>query len=59
MTAANSFASFILSESLSSTADNVSMSMSMNPSASKASNVDLSIVSRQRAASWGSSNNRA
>ena len=58
-TAENSLLSFILRLSLSNTAERVSISISVNPSAVRASGVFLSRHSRQRAASWGSSNNRA
>ena len=58
-TAVKSFASFILNESLSRTVDNVSMSISVKPSAFRASGVYLSMVSKQSAANCGSSNNRA
>ena len=50
-TAAKSLFSLILRLSLSRTADSVSMSMSVKPSAVSASGVFLSIHSRHRAAS--------
>lgn len=58
-TAEKSFASLVLSESRSRTALSVLMSMSVKPSADNASGVFLSMVSRHRAANWGSSNNLA
>ena len=58
-TAANSLFSLILRLSLSRTAERVSMSMSVNPSAVSASGVFLSIHSRHKADSWGSSSNLA
>lgn len=55
----NNFDSLIRKVSLPSTAIKVERSMSVKPSAENASVVFLSIVSRQRSASWGSSNSLA